>query len=64
MESKVGKEFLNEYKIYVLGYLGKAILNYNDASEEDKKRTAFEEFVVNFVVAFSGCALLFLMNII
>ena len=31
--------------------------------EEDKKRTAFEEFVVNFVVAFSGCALLFLMNI-
>lgn len=36
----------------------------NHYLEEDKKRTAFEEFVVNFVVAFSGCALLFLMNII
>jgi len=32
-------------------------------SDEDLRRTAFEEFVVNFVVAFSGSALLFLVNI-
>jgi hypothetical protein len=32
-------------------------------TDEDPKRTAFEEFVVNFVVAFSGSALLFLINI-
>ena len=49
MESKVGKEFLNEYKNYVLGYLGKAILNYNDASEEDKIETdKFIQEVRNF----------------
>ncbi|WP_290764988.1 hypothetical protein [Fibrobacter sp. UBA4297] len=34
----------------------------NHCTDEDPKRTAFEEFVVNFVVAFSGCALLFLVN--
>jgi len=33
-------------------------------SEDDPKRTSFEQFVVNFVVAFSGCALLFLLNFI
>ena len=49
MESKVGKEFLNEYKNYVLGYLGKTILNYNDASEEDKIETdKFIQEVRNF----------------
>ena len=35
----------------------------NHYMDEDPKRTAFEEFVVNFVVAFSGSALLFLINI-
>ena len=36
----------------------------NRVSEDDSKRTSFEQFVVNFVVAFSGCALLFLLNFI
>ena len=38
--------------------------NENRVSEDDPKRTSFEQFVVNFVVAFSGCALLFLLNFI
>jgi hypothetical protein len=32
--------------------------------DEKPKRTAFEEFVVNFVVAFSGCTLLILKDLI
>lgn len=39
MEAKVGKDFLNKYKKYVKGTLVKTIIEYNNASEEDKEET-------------------------
>ena len=39
MENIVGKEFLNKYIKYSTAPLVKTIIDYNNASEEDKEET-------------------------